>query len=245
MSARDPASFDMHDLTAVLLCGGKGERLRPFTETCPKPLVPINGRPLLAYLLEQLERQGIRRCILCTGYKAADIERFAAEWRSAGLELTCVNSGDVSMADRILDARRHVPGPALVCYGDTIANVDLRALAADHVRVRAMATVSVYPLQSPFGIVHLAGETQRVVSLAEKPVLPYWINIGYVLCEPGALDLLERGSDMVSFLRTVAAREALHAHLHRGKHITVNTEKERTEAEREIEFFTVIGGTSA
>lgn len=235
----------MTEVTAVVLCGGKGERLRPFTETLPKPLVPINGRPLLAYLLDHLARHGIRRFVLCTGYKAAEIERFAAGHPVRDGDIRCVDSGDVSMADRVLDARRHVPGRALLCYGDTIANVDLQELARQHLRAGALATVAVYPLRSPFGVVHTAPGTDRVVELAEKPLLPYWINIGYVLCEPGALDRLEAGSDLMHFLRSLAAREELSAYRHRGKHLTINTEKERSEAEHEIEFLTLLEGRAS
>lgn len=230
------------ELTAVVLCGGKGERLRPFTESLPKPLVPLNGRPLLAYLLEHLHRQGVRRFVLCTGYKAAEIERFAREHPLPGAELRCIDAGDVSMADRVIAARGCVPGRALLCYGDTIANVDLSELERSHERARAMATVSVYPLQSPFGVVDVAEGSGRVVGLSEKPLLPYWINIGYIFCELAALDLLVPGADLVGFLREVMAREALHAYRHRGKHLTVNTEKERSEAEHEVEFFSVVEG---
>src|SRR4030095_1617949 len=66
----------IHDLTAILLCGGKGERLRPFTDTLPKPLVPLNGRPLLYYLMKYLADEGVNRFIVCVGYKADAIERF-------------------------------------------------------------------------------------------------------------------------------------------------------------------------
>lgn len=232
------------DLTAVVLCGGRGERLRPLTESLPKPLVRLNGRPLLDHLLGYLAGQGVHHFVLCTGYKAEAIERFVAENLRPGCQVACVNSGEgASMADRILDARPRVEGRALVCYGDTLANVDIGKLMAEHLRSGALATVTVHPLRSPFGVVHVEEATGRVTGLEEKPLLPYWINIGYVVCEPAALELLERGADLVAHLRKLAARRTLSAYLHRGKHFTVNTEKERAEAESEIDFFTLIEGT--
>ncbi|QRN95947.1 nucleotidyltransferase family protein [Archangium violaceum] len=236
----------LSDVTAVLLCGGKGERLRPFTEHLPKPLVPLRGKPLLQHLLRYLSLQGVRRFVLCTGYKAEAIVRFVEEL-SLPLDLeevVCVDSGeDANMADRVLDARRHVPGRALICYGDTLANVDLGSLARHHADSGALATMTVYPLQSPYGIVSLDGDTDRVSGLLEKPVLPYWINIGFILCEPAALDEMRRGTDLMMFLGSLTKRGAVRAHKHQGKHLTVNTEKERTEAEGEIEFFTLLEGT--
>jgi len=235
----------LSDLTAVLLCGGKGERLRPFTEHFPKPLVPLNGKPLLQHLLRYLSLQGVRRFVLCTGYKAEAIDRFVKELAlPPELEVVCVNSGEAaSMADRVLDAREHVSGRALICYGDTLANVDLGSLARRHVESGALATMTVYPLRSPYGIVSLEGESDKVTGLLEKPVLPYWINIGFILCEPAALDTMRRGTDLVTFLAALAERGAVRAHKHQDKHLTVNTEKERSEAEGEIGFFTLLEGT--
>lgn len=232
----------LSDLTAVLLVGGKGERLRPFTETMPKALVPLNGRPLLYHLLKALSLAGVSRFVLCVGYKAEAIEQFVCDEAEPSWHITCVNSGDVSMTDRLLDARVHVPGPALLCYGDTLANVDLAALRNEHQASGALVTLTTYPLYSPFGIVEF-DDTRRVSGFAEKPRLPYWINIGYMLCQPAAFESLARGSDMPDFLSRLAEAGALSAYPHEGKHLTVNTEKDRAVAETEmIDFFTHLEG---
>lgn len=242
MERRDGVNKPASDLTAVLLCGGKGERLKPFTDTLPKALVPLNGQPLLSHLLRYLSSAGISRFVVCVGYKAEAIELFLSEQDSQFSQLTCVNSGDASMTDRLLDARPHIQGTALVCYGDTLANIDLAELLSEHRRNGALATVTVYPLHSPFGIVHF-DDSKRVTTFAEKPLLPYWINIGFLLCEPQAFDFVERGSEMPEFLSVLAKNGALYTHEHRGKHLTVNTEKERAVAETEmIKFFTYMDG---
>jgi glucose-1-phosphate cytidylyltransferase len=193
----------MSELTAIVLCGGKGHRLKPLTDELPKPLLLLNGRPLLDYLLRYLGAAGISRFVLCTGYRAEAIERFVRENFDDAGTITCVNSGDVSITDRLLNARNYFTGPALICYGDTLANVDLAALQAFHQSSGALATLTTYPLQSPFGIVGL-DSAQRITHFVEKPWLPYWINIGFFLCEPQALDFLELSSDMVAFLSSLA-----------------------------------------
>jgi glucose-1-phosphate cytidylyltransferase len=242
MERRSDVDNPISDLTAILLCGGKGERLRPFTQTLPKALVPLNGEPLLSHLLRYLSAAGISRFVVCIGYKAEAIESFLSEQCAQSWQVTCVNSGDASMTDRLLDACPHVHGPALVCYGDTLANVELEDLLREHRRTGALATLTVYPLHSPFGIVHF-DDSKRVTTFAEKPPLPYWINIGFLLCEPRAFDFVARGSEMPQFLSTLAEAGVLYTHEHRGKHLTVNTEKERALAETEmIEFFTHMDG---
>jgi glucose-1-phosphate cytidylyltransferase len=241
MKGRGHLDNPISELTAILLCGGKGERLRPFTETLPKALVPLNGEPLLLHLLRYLSSAGVSRFVVCVGYKAEAIESFFSERLTESWQVTCVNSGDASMTDRLLDARPHIPGRALVCYGDTLANVELASLLGEHQRSGALATLTVYPLHSPFGIVHF-DDSKRVTTFAEKPRLPYWINIGFLLCEPMALDFVARGSEMPQFLSTLAEAGVLHTHEHTGKHLTVNTEKDRALAENDIEFFTYMDG---
>jgi Nucleoside-diphosphate-sugar pyrophosphorylase involved in lipopolysaccharide biosynthesis/translation initiation factor 2B, gamma/epsilon subunits (eIF-2Bgamma/eIF-2Bepsilon) len=242
MERRSQVENSSPELTAILLCGGKGERLRPFTETLPKALVPLNGEPLLSHLLRYLSSAGVCRFVVCVGYKAEAIESFLNEgWAQSG-QVTCVNSGDVSMTDRLLEARPHIRGTALICYGDTLANVEIAGLVREHRRSGALATLTVYPLYSPFGIVHF-DDSKQVTTFAEKPRLPYWINIGFLLCEPEAFDFVARGSGMPEFLSSLAEAGGLYTYEHRGKHLTVNTEKERALAETEmIEFFTYMDG---
>jgi len=228
----------MSDLTAILLCGGKGERMRPFTDTLPKALVPLDGRPLLYHLMKYLAASGVSRFVVCVGHKAEAIEEFVAGHREPSWEVVCVDSGEASMTDRILDARRHAAGPALICYGDTLANVDLEALRRDHLSSGALVTLTTYPLPSPFGIVSFGGDG-RVQRFDEKPRLPYWINIGFMMCRPEAFGFLSPGSDMPEFLSALSEAGVLFAHRHTGKHLTVNTEKDRALAEAQIvEFYT-------
>ncbi len=224
----------MHDLTAILLCGGKGERLRPFTDHSPKPLVPLAGRPILQYLIEQLEAGGLQHFVVCTGYKSAAIESFLDQQVRPRRPVRTVDSGeDAGITDRIRDARKHCLGPALVCYGDTLANVSIPALQARHREAGTAATVTVHPLRSPFGIVDFDSQG-RVTAFREKPLLPYWLNIGFLLLEPAALALLSEDLDMVGYLSHLTATRQLSVYRHEGRHLTVNDEKERVAAEAEV-----------
>jgi NDP-sugar pyrophosphorylase family protein len=229
----------MPPLTAIILCGGRGDRLRPITDAVPKPLVPLNGRPILGHLLTYLIKSNVSRFVLCVGYKAELVQAFVAENFSSELNVICVNSGDVSITDRLIDAARQVEGRAVICYGDTLANIDLDALEKAHEVSGALATLSVYPLHSPFGIVDFAPNRQISV-FKEKPILPYWINIGFLLCEQKALDYLQPGTDMPAFLTSLSDAGVLFAFEHHGRHLTVNSEHDRATAEAQmVEFYTL------
>jgi len=228
------------DITAVILCGGKGERLRPFTEHLPKPLVPLNGRPILLYLLEYLARSGVGRFVLCTGYKAECIDQFVRDQCDPGWDIRCVNSGDASMTQRLQDAWPHVGDQALICYGDTLANVNLERLQRRHRQAGAIATMALYRPHSPFGVVKFDRQ-RRIHSFIEKPPLPHWINIGFILCEAKhTAQYLRATPSMVELLASLAASGKMFAYEHAGKHLTINTEKERQQAESEIEFFSIL-----
>jgi len=224
------------DTTALILCGGKGERLRPLTETIPKPLVPLRGRPILQHLMDYLYQSGVHQFVLCVGYKGFLIEQFVEENRRTGWDTRCVDSGEAPMTVRLADARRYVSGRALVCYGDTLANVNLARLIQEHESLGALATLTVHPLFSPFGIVDM-NASGWVTGFMEKPRLPYWINIGFLLLEPAALEMLSREEDMPAYLTKLAKTGRMHAFRHEGKHLTVNTESERRMAEKEIVSF--------
>ncbi len=230
----------MRNVTAVVLCGGKGERLRPLTSEIPKALVPLRGVPILYHLLTYLAVSGIRKFVLCVGYRASLVEQFVETVRQPDWDVRCVDSDDTSMNDRILDASEFVSGPMLICYGDTLANVDLSALESLHMKTGAMATVTVYPLRSSFGLVEL-DEAARVTRIVEKPLLPYWINIGFLHCELRALEYMKRNSNVVEFCSALSKAGGLAAYRHVGKHITINTESDLAEAQAQVFGFATAG----
>jgi NDP-sugar pyrophosphorylase family protein len=212
-------------VTAVILSGGRGERLRPLTDTVPKPLLPVNGRPLLDYLLDHLGRSGIDDMILCVGYKAELFAQFALGRTTGPKRIRCLDSGDSGITERLALARPLIAGQALVCYADTLADVNIEALLEAHHQSGAEATITVYPYHSPFGLVTF-DDQNRVCRFEEKPSLPYWINIGFLLLEPAALRRLRAEVPLPEYLTELVSRRTLNVHRHLGRHWTANTETE-------------------
>ena len=90
------------DITALILCGGKGERLRPLTEEIPKPLVPINGRPILSYLIDHIKKYNISNIVIAAGYQSNKIKGFFNN-KDKELNVSIIDSGDVDIISRIKD----------------------------------------------------------------------------------------------------------------------------------------------
>ena len=164
---------------ALILCGGKGQRLKPITDEIPKPLVNIDGEPILSYQLKYLENHGITNFLIATGYKSKAIESYLNKSFDY-LNIKTVNSGDVDIMSRIIDCMPYLDDKLLICYGDTLADININALNKFHNEHSGKVTISSFQLQSQFGIIK-STENNLVLEFLEKPKLDAWINIGYFI----------------------------------------------------------------
>jgi glucose-1-phosphate cytidylyltransferase len=181
----------------VILCGGRGTRLREHTQAIPKPLVEIGGLPIVWHVIQLYAVQGFRRFLLATGYKGELIERFAREtpW-PPGVEVRCVDTGlDTPTGGRIKLLGEQLAGePFCATYADGLASVDLAELLAFHSAHGRLATMTVVRPELQFGVTELDARDGRVLGFREKPRSEHWINGGFFCFEPGVLDYLEHDS---------------------------------------------------
>jgi len=218
-------------MEAIVLAGGKGERLGDAARGLPKALVPIGERPLVAYQVELLAAAGVGRVIVsCAAGQGELFERALAD---VGPELVAVEEPEPLGRGgglRFAADRRTEPGPVLALNGDELLDVDVASLLRAHGSSGAAATVTVSPLRSAFGVVELDGEL--VIGFREAPRLPYWVNCGlYVLGEDAIERLPERGDHERTTFPELAAERRLRAFFHEGIWLTVNTPKELRQAE--------------
>ncbi len=211
-------------MNVMILCGGMGTRLREHTETRPKPMVEIGGRPILWHIMQLYAHHGFRDFILCLGYKGRTIKdyflnfdamnaditltlgrpesiRYHGRARTEkGWTVTLADTGEAAMTGaRIKRAARHLgarPGTFAVSYGDGVSDVDLRKALAFHRAHRRLATLTGVRPPSRFGEVsHRKGVVTR---FREKPQLGQGlINGGYFFFEPGFLRYLEEDDGCV------------------------------------------------
>lgn len=206
-------------MDVVILCGGRGTRLQERTEEIPKPLVEIGGRPILWHIVRLYAEQGLRRFVLCTGYKGELIERFVAreQWPE-GVEVRCVDTGlDTQTGGRVLAVRDALAGGRFCAtYGDGLADIDLDAELAFHAAHGATATMAVVRPTLPFGVTEL-GSGDAVAGFREKPRSEHWINGGFFVFEPAVFDYLAPDSVLERApLERLAADGQLRAYRHTG-----------------------------
>ena len=218
--------------TAIILAGGKGERLRPLTDEIPKPLVEVNGKPILAYIIEHLISSGVDKIIVTVGYLAEKIIKFVSCYETI-VKIEIVNDGDVDISTRIYNSKRMIgSNEFLVVYGDTISNVDILKIIEQKKQNTNSFVMSVIPYRSSFGLVELNGK--KVKKFTEKPRLDFFINIGYFIFDHRVFDHLPKYSTFAEFLINLGNTEYFIAHEHKGHHVTVNTLNELEEAQRTL-----------
>ena len=202
----------------VILCGGRGTRLRERTESVPKALVEIGGRPILWHVIQIYAAQGFDRFLLATGYMGEAVAEFAAAERwPQGVRVEAVDTGlDTPTGGRVAALGDRLGDQTFcVTYADGVADIDLGALLETHREHGALATVTVVQPDLQWGVAELDGD--RVAGFAEKPRSEHWINGGFLCFEPGVLGHLEADSVLEREpLSRLAAEGQLNAYRHQG-----------------------------
>jgi mannose-1-phosphate guanylyltransferase len=175
---------------AVVLVGGEGTRLRPLTETIPKPLIPLVDRPFLDHVLDHLAAHGVDEALLSSPYRE-DAFRLLLDRRRADPKVTWIPEPvPLGTGGAVANASRGLDQSFFVLNGDILTDLDLTALLAHHRDRRATATITLSRVEDarPYGLVTI-DQDQRVVEFREKPADPGpgLVNAGTYVLEPSAV----------------------------------------------------------
>ena len=218
----------------MILAAGRGRRLQPLTDTCPKPLISIAGKPLLEYVIRLLLRHGFDELTINLHHLPDEIETFCGNGEKWGAQITYSREERLlGTAGAIGKLRAQFREPFLVYYGDNLCNVDLGELWADHARSRSLATIGLLPMDDPTtrGIVQLDDEG-TITRLVEKPTPEqvfdgYLVNAGIYALEPELVDEIPEGQcfDFSSDLFPAMLRDGrpLHGHRLEGQLLSTDT----------------------
>lgn len=181
-------------LSAVVMAGGYGTRLRPLTKKTPKPLLPVGDTPVLERIVKQLQEAGITDIVITTYYQANKIMKYLGDGSRYGVHIRyTLEEKPMGTAGALSLIEEPLSTPFLVMNGDILTRLDFRALLDFHRETGAVMTMCVkqYGMQVPYGVVEVEGGD--VVGLSEKPSFNFFINAGIYLLEPHLQRLIPRG----------------------------------------------------
>jgi NDP-sugar pyrophosphorylase family protein len=233
-------------MEALILAGGKAERLGDASQGRPKPLVLVAGKPLIAYQVALLAEAGVSRVVVgcAQGFEAL----FEEELTGPGPEIVAVGEPEPLGRGgglRFAASHRSESGPVFALNGDELLGVELGDLLERHRSHGPAATIVVSQVRSPFGVVDVSDD-DRITGFREAPLLPQWVNSGvYVLDDESIERLPERGDHETTTFPELAAEGKLLAYRNESFWLTVNTPKQLREAEEFVQAHPELAAVAA
>jgi len=189
-------------MKAMVLCAGHGTRLGDITREIPKPMLPVNGRPMLAYILAHLRSHGFNEVAINLHFRSEVIRDYLGDGSAHGLRIAYSEEPQLlgtAGGVKKMEAFLRDEGPFLVQYGDVVTDQDLSALLHFHRERKALATLLLHQRAKSNSIVNL-GDNGRITGFLERPdeqtrqgVVSPWVNSGVCVCEPEFLDAIPPG----------------------------------------------------
>ena len=199
-------------MKVVILCGGKGTRMREETEYRPKPLVSIGSRPIIWHIMKIFTFYGFREFVLCLGYRGDMIKSYFLDYEALNndfkisigkstsitydshtkenIEVTLADTGMETMTGgRVKRVEKYLPDTFIATYGDGVADINIRSLVDFHKKHGKLATVTAVRPISRFGVFNMDA-SGRVIDFAEKPQVERWVNAGFMVFDKKVLSYL-------------------------------------------------------
>ena len=197
--------------TAVILAGGLGSRLKPFTDIIPKPLLPIGEKSVLEIQIAKLKASGIERVVLATNHKSAYIEKFFGDGSALGVELIISKEQQkLGTAGPVRLAREYLGDDFIVMNGDVLCDIDYGNLVKTARNINASLTVGVKQVSVPFQFGNIEDDGTYIVGVEEKPDLSFNIVAGIYYMTDDIFQFIpeNRRFDMDELINTMLSSRA-------------------------------------
>lgn len=197
-------------MQAVILAGGKGTRLAPYTMVFPKPLMPIGDMPILEIVIRQLKKHGFTKIVLAVGHLAGLIEAYFGDGSKWDVDITYSREDEPLGTAGPIALLNNLDENFLVMNGDLLTNIDYSDLMLNHVEKGALSTVSIYTKEVPInlGVLEL-NKDGKIVNYIEKPTLKYKVSMGIYAFNKNILNYIDRGRylDLPDLIKTLIQKD--------------------------------------
>jgi glucose-1-phosphate cytidylyltransferase len=220
----------------ILLCGGKGTRLKKLTQNIPKPLLKIGNKPFIYYVINKfIDDPMVSKIILACGYKHGKFYEFLNKHPKFQKKTKIVNSGIVDILTRIKNSQKAIKNDFLVCYGDSFADIDIKKYYNYFIKNKLSSCLLSSNYKIEFGV--LKTKHNNVIKFNEKPHLKIKINLGYILFKKSFFSTFSKKTkNWVDFLKKISALKKLNHKNFTGEYITFNNSGELANAKTKIKL---------
>ncbi len=181
-------------MKAVILAGGLGTRLQPYTTFLPKPMLPLGEKPILEHLIDWTRKNGVKSVVLCVSYLRKTIEDYFEDGKRFGVSIEyAVSNRPLATAGQLKTAEKFIDDTFVCMYGDSIFDFNLRNMINQHKKKKSFVTMSLYEYKTnlPYGVIETT-KTDKVIAWNEKPEIKANINMGCYVMEPGIMDMIPK-----------------------------------------------------
>ncbi|MEK6899523.1 MAG: HAD-IIB family hydrolase [Nanoarchaeota archaeon] len=215
---------------AVVLAGGLGTRLRPLTESMPKPLLPVHGKPIVEHTIRQLAKHGVKRIVLSIGYKADLLQDYFKDGRKLGVEISySLETEPLGTGGAVKKAAAGIEEPFFLVWGDNLMDIDYSSLRNQFAEYKTPIIMALTERQDVenFGVAKL--EENKIISFVEKPkreeAPSKLINAGAFIVDPSCLDMLPEGRSSLEkdCFEKLAQQGKISAYIHPGQWFPTDT----------------------
>ena len=226
-------------MKAVIIAGGLGTRLQPYTTFLPKPMLPLGEKPILEHLIEWSKKNGIKSIVICVSYLRKTIQDYFEDGKKFGVSIEyAISTKPLATAGQLKTAEKFVDDTFVCMYGDSIYDFNLRSMVKQHKQKKSFVTMSLeeYRTKLPYGVIETS-KNNRVTAWKEKPEIKANINMGCYVMEPGVLKFIPKGKpygmDLV-IKNVMAKNKIVHSFIGKNEFVDIGNKESYEKANREF-----------
>ncbi len=218
------------NLKAVILAGGLGTRLHPYTLFMPKPMLPLGDKPVLEHLISWLYNNGIKEMVICVSYLRRMIEDYFRDGKELGVKIAYARTNTpMGTAGQLKSAEKFIDGTFLCVYGDSIYDFDVKDMIDFHYKKKALATIALLPYKTTlkYGFIDI-DKNELVKKWREKPSIEGLINIGCYVMEPEFLNYVPKDTRLgmnFAFEKAIEKKEKIYGYNAKGNFIDIGDKR--------------------
>src|SRR3989344_5671968 len=216
--------------TAIIVAGGLGTRLRPLTESTPKPLLPIHGKPIIEHIIRNLKKHDIKNIIISIGYKAEQVQQYFKDGSSLGVNISySLETQPLGTGGAVKQASKSLSKPFFLLWGDNLMDIDISKMEEEYLDYNTAILMALTHREDVenFGVAKL--EQHKIITFVEKPkreeAPSTLINAGAFIVDPSCLQLLPEGISSLEkdCFEQLAPQGKIAAHIHQGQWFPTDT----------------------